>query len=180
MFLGIDLAIFHALYALEGHGAAFDWVIIFVAQYLPMLMGLFVIWLVCTSFRAGKREDALAYIRSIVIGVIGRYGVAELIRFFLHRPRPFLALQLPHLLTENSYSFPSGHTIFLIGMAIGVFFVNKRYGYWLFALSVIVGLARVVAGVHYPSDILGGAVLGVATAHGVRAIWRIRPIDKKH
>ncbi len=174
----IDLSIFHAIYSLAGRTPLLDWIIIFIAEYLPVLMvGAVVLW-AFRDFRTGKRENFYGYVRAMVIAVVARISVAEIIRFFYHRPRPFLALNLPHLLTDSAYSFPSGHTIFLFGMATGVFFVNKRYGYWLFALSLLVGLGRVAAGVHYPSDILGGAILGIATGYAVHAVWKIRSKDR--
>lgn len=175
---GLDLSIFHAIYSLEGHTKLLDWVIVFVAEYLPLLMGAAIVWWAYRDFRAGKRENTLAYVRAFVIAIIARVGVAELIRFFWHRPRPFIAFNLPHLLTDYAYSFPSGHSIFIFGMATGVFFVNRRYGYWLYALSFLVGIGRVAAGVHYPSDILGGAILGIATGYAVRAVWKIRSKDR--
>ena len=105
--------------------------------------------------------------------LVARFGVAELIRFAYHRPRPYVALRIPHLLSDSAYSFPSGHTIFLFALAVAVYGIHKKFAYWLFAAGVLIGAARVAAGVHYPSDILGGAVLGTLTGYLVFfVLWK--------
>jgi undecaprenyl-diphosphatase len=98
-----------------------------------------------------------------VSAIVARFGLASLIRLFYHRPRPFLALSLPHLITDNASSFPSGHTIFLFALATATYFFNKKLSFFLCISGAVIGLARVAGGVHYPSDILGGAMLGALT-----------------
>jgi undecaprenyl-diphosphatase len=118
-------------------------------------------------FDANRKSDTkkvYGYVVAVLGALVARFFIGSSIRFFYHRPRPFLALHIPHLLTETSYSFPSGHTIFLFALATGIWFVNKKQSYVLFVLALLVGLARVAAGVHYPSDIAGGIILGVLTA----------------
>jgi membrane-associated phospholipid phosphatase len=51
-------------------------------------------------------------------------------------------------------------------------YVNKKLAYCIYALGVIIGLARVAGGVHYPSDIVGGAVLGICTGYIVVKAWK--------
>lgn len=169
-----DLSVFNSIHSLAGHSGLMDGLILFTASYLPWLMGAAVIWWAYREFEAGERVRMLGYVRALVIAFVARFVVAGAIRLFWHRPRPFIALGVPHLITDYAYSFPSGHAIFFFGLSTGVFFVNKRFGYILFVLSVLVGIARVAAGVHYPSDIVGGAVLGIGTAYVVRSIWRLR------
>lgn len=59
-------------------------------------------------------------------------------------------------------SFPSGHAIFLFSLATSVWFENKKAGAILFGIAALVGVGRVAAGVHWPTDIIGGAALGIA------------------
>jgi membrane-associated phospholipid phosphatase len=52
-------------------------------------------------------------------------------------------------------------------------FTNKKLGITLYIVSFVACIARIMAGVHYPSDILGGIVLGVATAYMLHIVWRV-------
>ncbi|MBB45941.1 MAG: hypothetical protein CMM43_07510 [Rhodospirillaceae bacterium] len=96
-------------------------------------------------------------IHHIIKVVLGRY-----------RPR--------YLFSENWYgvnplnfniahnSFPSGHTQTIFAIAIGLTLLYPRLGIFLVPLAVLVGISRVVLIAHYPSDVLFGAYLGMATA----------------
>ena len=53
--------------------------------------------------------------------------------------------------------------MFFFAFSTAIYMYNKTWGAWFFVASTIVCLARVASGVHYPSDILGGAVLGAAS-----------------
>jgi undecaprenyl-diphosphatase len=169
----LDLAVFFALHGLAGQSVIMDTVIVFLGKYLTYLIFAIFAWYVLRAHRAGHVKEVLyGYCVALAGAGIARIFVAESIRLFYHHPRPFIALGVPHLLTETSYSFPSGHTIFLFALATGVYFVNRRFGYFLYAAGLVVGLARVAAGVHYPSDIIGGIILGIATGYVVATIWR--------
>ena len=95
---------------------------------------------------------------------MARFGVAEIIRLFYKNPRPFLNHNVHQLILVNGYSFPSGHSAFFFAMATAIYFFNKKWGIGFFAASIIIGLSRVIAGVHYPSDIFGGMVIGIIVA----------------
>ena len=61
-------------------------------------------------------------------------------------------------------SFPSGHTYTVFAIAISVYlYGHKRLGLILFALAIMVAIARIGAGLHYPSDVVAGALLGLAS-----------------
>lgn len=98
----------------------------------------------------------------------------ELIRAVYGRVRPFEALGLKTLFTETSASFPSGHATFFFALATAVYLYNRRWGWWFFAAALLISLARVAAGVHYPSDIFGGALVGIVVATLVYRLTRER------
>jgi len=82
----------------------------------------------------------------------------------LHRAFTFDANSL-----ETWSSFPSDHAVLFFALATGVFLVSRRTGVFLYAYTVIgICLPRVYMGLHYPSDILAGAVLGVAAGYTAR------------
>ena len=65
------------------------------------------------------------------------------------------------------YSFPSGHTCASIGAALAMYpFLERKWGIPLVILAVLISLSRLYVGVHYPTDVLGGAVVGAFAAWG--------------
>lgn len=88
--------------------------------------------------------------------------LAKILQYISHQPRPFLVLENIRLLFEHgSYdSFPSGHATFFAALATAVFLRHRRAGALLWVCALVIGLARVAAGIHFPSDILAGFVLG--------------------
>ena len=85
-------------------------------------------------------------------------GLKELVA----RPRPFLVLTDVFLLAkEKSMSFPSGHaaTSFMAATALAAYF--KKYAAVFYSFAAAVAVSRVYMGVHYPSDVLAGAGLGI-------------------
>ena len=162
-----DIKIFYLLNDLAGQSPIFDWLVIFFAAYLQyVLIALFLLLLVSTK-KYSLREKLRIFLVSAIAVIISRLVITELIRFLYHRPRPFLVYQTHQLIAENAYSFPSGHATFFFALATAVYFYSKRWGLWLFAGSVLMGLARIAAGVHYPSDILGGMIIGIITGWAV-------------
>ncbi len=167
-----DLTVFNAIYDFSGRFAWLDALIIFCGTYLLYIILATLIILAASAWYLAKRQQLNGYLLTFAGAIIARFGIEPSIHFFYYRPRPFVALQIPHLITDTTSSFPSGHTIFIFALATGLLFVNRRVAYAFFAAGLIVGLARIAGGVHYPSDILGGAVLGVFVVVVVHAIHR--------
>ncbi len=161
----LDTQLFFALNLLAGQSRLADSSIVFFAAYLPYLIVVALLVLVFFSDKS-KREKWEMLVVTGIAGLLARFGAVEIIRFFYHRPRPFLTLHAHQLLSESSWSFPSGHATFFFALAMAVYLYNKKWGIGFFVAATIVAVSRVIAGVHYPSDILGGALLGVAIAYG--------------
>lgn len=169
--MAFDLALFYTLNNLAGQSRVGDGLIVFLASYLPYILTatflLFLYVATCT------RQEKLHIFWVTVISVVtARLGITEIIRFFYHRPRPFVTHQVHQLIPESAWSFPSGHSAFFFALAMAVYLYNKKWGAWFFVAAVILNTSRVVAGVHYPSDILGGAVVGMLTAYIVFCVAR--------
>ena len=144
---------------------------VFFAQYFPYVLCVAFLCFACvkSSFFYKKFFFLL---EGLTAGVLARLSV-EAFRLFVHRPRPFLAdPAIFGLLSETSYSFPSGHAAFFFGLATVIYQHNRKWGSWFFVGAGIIGLARIAAGVHYPSDILAGAVLGVVVGLVVNKFFK--------
>jgi undecaprenyl-diphosphatase len=83
------------------------------------------------------------------------------------RPRPFVTHQTAtHLLSARSPdpSFPSDHAAVAFAIAFGVLAFSRRAGLLFLATATLLGLSRVALGLHYPTDVLAGAVVGWVAA----------------
>jgi undecaprenyl-diphosphatase len=94
------------------------------------------------------------------------------LKALIDRPRPPLRYAEPEPLvrTPDSGSLPSGHAATSFAAATILSFAYPRLAPFLFVLAALVSWSRVYVGVHYPLDIVGGAVLGVLVALAVRVV----------
>lgn len=137
--------------------------VVFFAEYFPYLVVVGFLYFVL-KHRLAFYGRYMLIMEGIGAGIVAR-AIVEGIRFFIHRPRPYLDNSaIVALINETSYSFPSGHAVFFFALSTTVYIYNKRWGIWFFVASTVIGLARVIAGVHYISDILSGVALGVFVA----------------
>jgi membrane-associated phospholipid phosphatase len=120
--------------------------------------------LALTAGPAGRRAAAMGLASLGVTATVVNVAVKPLGR----RPRPDrLARDVPlarHVRMPASRSFPSGHSAAAFAFATGVGHVLPAAAVPLHALAVLVAYSRVHTGVHYPADVLAGAIMGVALA----------------
>lgn len=92
--------------------------------------------------------------------------LAVVIKKRFQRTRPYEALQDARISIHplKDYSFPSGHTTAAFSTFIPFLFAAPGLAQVLLPLAIIVGLSRIYLGVHYPSDVLAGGLVGAATA----------------
>lgn len=116
----------------------------------------------------------------ICVGV-GLPGLAaNLLKRLIGRGRPavfeqFGAFSFHSVFNDWTFqSFPSGHATTAIGIAFTVGFLVPRLFGWLLAIGIIVCISRVPVGMHYPSDVLGGAGVGLIGSYMVRYFFATR------
>jgi len=99
------------------------------------------------------------------------YILAKILKMFIQTDRPFVALSnVQALFFESDYAFPSGHSATIMAIAVSVYFKNKKLGYICFFATLLIGIARVASGVHFPIDILGGYLLGFLVAFSINKL----------
>ena len=164
--MALDTQLFSLLNGLAGQSPFLDGAIIFLASYFAYVLVILLLILVLFS-QYSKREKWEILLVAGISGIVARFGAAELIRFFYHRPRPFSVLETHQLFTNGEWSFPSGHATFFFALATAVYLYNKKWGIFFFIAAATIAISRVVAGVHYLSDIVGGALIGAVVAYAV-------------
>ncbi|MCD8527877.1 MAG: phosphatase PAP2 family protein [Candidatus Pacebacteria bacterium] len=101
----------------------------------------------------GLLAGAVAYIGKVI--------------FRTGRPFEVLADVEPLFLYGGGDSFPSGHALVFFALAYVAWFHDRHVGIFAYIVAVLITLARVIAGIHFPVDIIGGAILGTLLAYGV-------------
>ena len=178
--MSLDLYLFNLLHDLSGRLWLLDWVGIFFAEYAPYFLLLVALVL---GIREKSQRKKIVYFSVLALSVLLSRGVfTEIIRYFYHHPRPYAALGFEPLVNHDpSGSFPSGHATFYFALAFGVFYFRRRAGSWFISVAALMGVARIYAGVHWPLDIVSGAVIGAASVFVV--VFLLKPdllIDLKH
>jgi membrane-associated phospholipid phosphatase len=100
---------------------------------------------------------------TVFFGLVDGWLVAELLKLVVRRPRPFtVVLDLPPtLITEpTTFSFPSGDAAFAFGAAVALGRVAPAWRLPALLFAVAVAFERVAVGVHYPVDVIAGALIG--------------------
>ena len=153
---------------LDNH--TFDFIMPLITNF-----GSIVAWgLICALLFIFGGENAK---KVAILGLIALFisnGIAYILKPLIAEPRPFLALTNVDLLTPESeiYSFPSGHTTSsfavatVIGLKYSFMLKDKKYKliYPLIAFAALIGFSRIYIGVHYPLDVVFGAIIGTICA----------------
>ncbi len=148
----------------------------FFASFLIWLMfaGLIVLWFIDGRI---KKEQVLHALFSSFIG----YLITAVIKVIFPTLRPFRVESLEPLTftIPNDGSFPSGHSAEAFALATTIWLHDKKVGGVYMLSAIVVGAARVIANVHYPIDIVGGAFIGTLVAVFVEKIHLFRFLTSK-
>ncbi len=109
-----------------------------------------------------NRQALIALMAGISIGIAAL--VSTIFKFWIDRPRPFITYEfIEKLSVGGSPSFPSGHTTDAFAMAVVLVLMFKKWWitFLVFLWALLVGYSRMHLGVHYPSDVVAGMILGL-------------------
>ncbi len=176
--LPLDKELFSFLYGLTGQSRMLDGLFIFFAKYLFWFIVFWFIWVIFTKKDWGDAwpvwKNRVQYLSLALISfILSRGIITNIIDNLLQSPRPFVALGVEALINHTDVnSFPSGHMASLIPIALTLLMVKKQSGIWVLIATLVIGLARITTGVHWPSDILGGITVGALSFSAVYFVFR--------
>jgi membrane-associated phospholipid phosphatase len=168
----IDTGLFHFINRSLGN-PVFDWLMPILSGHgVPWLIPLAVVAVLGALIFGGARARLCALMIALVV-CLGDPLVIHTIKVGLGRPRPCIALpDVVHRLgCTDSGSMPSAHAANCFAVATVMFLFYRRS--WCFMLPLVagVGFSRIYCGVHYPSDVLVGAILG--TGYALALAWSL-------
>jgi undecaprenyl-diphosphatase len=136
--------------------------------------GLIVLWFIDGRI---KKEQV---IHALLAGFIA-WLLVMLIKYLFPTVRPFVldGGRVDVLFRPTDSAFPSAHTALAFALAVTIFMHDRRVGWFYLVGALIIGVARVLANVHYPVDILGGALIGTLLAVVVEKVHLFKLLQKR-
>jgi undecaprenyl-diphosphatase len=166
--MSFDLQLFRLINNLAGHNAFLDGLVrLLVNEYfLTTIMALILVIFWFEGHDRDQRErNQRAILRAIVALFIANI-VLKLCNLIYFRPRPFVGHEVNLLFYRpTDSSFPSNAAVVGFSVATAIWLCNRRLGALLIVLATLFGLSRIYCGVHYPSDVIAGALLGALSAY---------------
>ncbi len=191
--MNLDVKLFKIINAFADGNVDIDAFFVFGATTLFAVMWLLFIVMLFVVYGLGEKQSVsgrmvswwknllpgpakVSFLMTFVaiISSLVSYAVSQFIGRAYFRERPFVALDNVVLLIEKSAldkSFPSDHATLAFALAFSVWLFNRRWGALFLVLATLVAFSRVYVGVHYPSDIVGGAVLAFVIAWSTKRIF---------
>ncbi|MGW9527683.1 undecaprenyl-diphosphatase [Paenibacillus terrae] len=131
------------------------------AQYV-FALALLLYWF---SRNKLNRKMIISAVVSVCLGM----GISFIIGHLVYRDRPFVTHAAIQLIKHPANaSFPSDHAIGAFALAVTFWLYGKRFRLSWLAVALLIGFSRIWAGVHYPSDIAAGALIGTLCAVSTR------------
>lgn len=145
---------------------------VFASRYLIFVLLVFVLVLAWTARRDRRQRHLI--LDACWAGALA-FCLAALLGNVFDRPRPFVTFSeivqwIPTPLSDTS--FPSRHSSIAFALAVALLFVDGYFGVIALAMAIGVAFGRVVTGVHYPTDVLMGGLVGVISVFMVRYLHK--------
>ena len=141
----------------------FDFLMPIISNESYFRLPLAVLW--CGLMIWGKRKGRMVALLGLFL-LLFSDQMSYLLKLLVKRPRPCHALPGVHLLAgcSRSYSFPSNHATNVFAAAAFIAYFYRWLLLPALVVSLTVGFSRIYLGVHYPSDVAGGAMVGLCCA----------------
>lgn len=161
--MNLDYQIFNYLYSLFPHNLFFEWIFLIISTLGQARL----IWpvLVIGFLLFHKRKIGWIILEASLAMGIGSVLNELLLKNIFERQRPFtIFFNIPNLdTTATGFSLPSSHALAAFSIATVLFLGLKKkwIGILFFVLAILISYSRIYLGVHFPLDVLAGALLGI-------------------
>ena len=173
-----DIVIFNFINGLAGRWQWLDLTGIFFAKYFEYFLWFFLIVLLFKDFKKYWRMVAEAVIAALFV----RFVLVKIFYALFFRLRPFVYPDNANLLVyhnSGATSFPSGHASFYFALSTIIYGYNKKWGMLFYIGSLLIVLSRIFVGMHWPSDVMAGAMLGVVIGLVLNKLFKKVVLTKK-
>jgi undecaprenyl-diphosphatase len=164
-------AIFFTLYNFAHQSIFIDNLTIFLADVFPYVVVFLAVIFLLRRIRWDDDFSILKFFCKfkeffVIFFTSGiAWFISYLLKLLFQTARPFDKFpEVVSLFSESGFAFPSGHSTFFMALAFAIFFKNKKIGCLFVLFAIGIGLSRIIAGVHFPIDIVGGFILGIMVA----------------
>ena len=164
--MSFELEILNQLQKL--HTPVLDKIMVFITN----LGSAGIIWIILTVvclIIPRTRKVGWVMAASLIVGLILCNGI---LKNLVARTRPCDVNKSIQLLIKRpwDYSFPSGHTSASFAAATAIYAIDRRWGAAAYVLAALIGFSRLYLGVHFPTDVLAGAVVGILAAKAAQCL----------
>ncbi|MED1412174.1 MULTISPECIES: undecaprenyl-diphosphatase [Bacillus] len=134
---------------------------VFLAEYMVYFLGLIIMAYWFTQSRKNKMMIIQAMVAFVTAEIIGKLAGNLYLNY-----QPFAVLPNVNKLVDHAVdnSFPSDHTILFFSICFSFWLVRKKTGWLWLVLAFCVAISRIWVGVHYPFDVVTGALIGIISA----------------
>ena len=130
--------------------------------FVPVTLALVILYIWFKKFKVIIGERRVLVIAAFSVGLVNI--IIQISNVFIIRARPFDTLDVNVLFYRpTDPSFPSNAAAVGFALAVSIFLVNKKLGVFSIILTSFYGFSRVYAGVHFPGDVMVGAIIGVVS-----------------
>lgn len=138
-----------------------EFIIIFCAEYL-FLVNVAILLFYFIHLWLQQKATFLSRFKLIAVTFPLIFLASRIAGYYIYDPRPFVLQHIHSLITHAADNgFPSDHMLLTTAIASAVFAYNRKLGVLLFVSALIVGVARVLALVHQPIDIIGSILIAM-------------------
>lgn len=135
--------------------------LVFIAEYMVFFLAIAIIIFWFTRIHKNRMMVICGTITFVLAELIGK-----LVGKVHSNNQPFAELPNVNKLIEKAVnnSFPSDHTILFFSFCVTFWLFSKKLGYLWVVLAFLVGISRIWVGVHYPADVIVGAIISIVAA----------------